>query len=425
MLLRFTFTLLLSLAAVVAVAQETWPRFRGPNGLGRQAGASPDVAWGEATPLWTAKLPGRGHGSPVVWRDKLFVTSGDDKNGATLLLSFDAKTGQEIWRQELAGETYSMHAFNSYGSSTPAVDGERVVISTGSTKTMHVAAFSHDGKPLWNREFAGYESSHGFGSSPILVNGLACLADDQMGDSSLIAINLATGDTAWQTPRPAGKAAYGTPCLLGEKSSGQQIIALSTAAGVAAFDVKSGEQAWQLTDVFSQRVVGSPLIAGNLLLATCGSGGSGKRLVAVKLPANGSEPELVYEPELAYELTRGVPYVPTPIAVGELLFLWHDGGMLTCVELATGETVWRERIGGKYFASPVQVGDAICNVSTDGELVAVAAGRDYKLLGKQALGEPSNATPAIANQRLYVRTESKLYCFGTASFASRSHSGSK
>jgi len=160
--------------------------------------------------------------------------------------------------------------------------------------------------------------------------------------------------------------------------------------------------------VFEDRVVGSPAVAAGLIFGNCGQGGGGKRMVAVRpgLPSNGNKPELVYDNR------RSMPYVPTPVACGRLLFLFSDSGVVTCLDAPSGDIHWQQRVGGKFFGSPVRVADRIYCMSRDGEMVVLAAADEYRLLGKFSLEEPSNSTPAIADGVMYLRTDSHLMAIG-------------
>ena len=145
-----------------------------------------------------------------------------------------------------------------------------------------------------------------------------------------------------------------------------------------------------------------------MILASCGSGNNGLVLIAMK-PINDGQ-----QPQEAYRLDSGVPNIPTPVVAGDLLFLWHDRGTVTCVNLATGEQYWRQRVGGRFHSSPVRVGDRLYCASLDGEVVVIAADKEYKLLARNKLDEPVQATPAVANNRIYFRTDSSLICLGQA-----------
>jgi outer membrane protein assembly factor BamB len=174
--------------------------------------------------------------------------------------------------------------------------------------------------------------------------------------------------------------------------------------GMAAVSLADGRPQWTAPCVLKMRSVSSPIVASGLILGTCGSGGGGNYLVTVRPPGRASD-----APRVVYEIRRSAPYVPTPVASGGLVFLWSDAGIASCVESASGQVIWQERVGGDFFASPVIADGKLINQSTRGEVVVLAAQREYRLLGRNPLGEPGNASPAVANGRLYLRTASQVF----------------
>ena len=215
------------------------------------------------------------------------------------------------------------------------------------------------------------------------------------GTSFLLALDRKTGDVRWQTPRNSSIASHSIPCVLQTESGPPQLIFTSTAHGITGVDVATGEELWSLPNVFEQRCVGSPVVAGESVLATNGNGAGANSLLAVK-PGP--------EPAAAYSVRRQAPYVPTPVVKGDLTFLWSDRGIVTCVDLASGDVHWRKRVGGNYFSSPVIAGDRLYCTDLDGVVVVLAADRKYELLGRNSLGDQCHATPAVAHGRMYQRT---------------------
>lgn len=393
--------------AVTNVCHADWPRFRGPNGQGLGQASVP-AKWEPANYRWTADLGGRGHGSPIVWDGQVYLTAA--KGEQAELICLDAVTGKNLWRRPLPSGPSHKHASNSDASTTPVAGDEGVFVSTYDGKNVTITALTHDGKRLWQTPLGDYQSSHGFGSSPVLVEGLLVIADDQQADSSVIALDAANGQEAWRTKRPSGKAAYATPCVVRWQGR-PTLITQSMAGGMAGLDVKTGQQKWALPELFPARCVSSPLLIGDIVIGICGGGGSGKQLVAVDLAQQ--------PPQEAYRLNKGLPYVPTPTVVDNRLYLWHDGGRIQCVDATTGQKLWQERIGGKFFGSAVAWEDKLLAVSMEGEAVVIRTGEDFEILARNDLGEPSEATPAIADGCLFVRTESKLHCIAPAEVASR------
>ena len=396
-------------AAAPAADVPQWPRFRGPNGEGHAAvdPAAIPVQWTEKDYLWKVDLPGGGHSSPVVWGDRLFVTSGLDDSGRRILLCLKTSDGSTLWKREFDSKTTSQNSLNSYATPTPAVDAERVYLCWATTEKHTFLAVDHNGKDVWRRELGPFVSQHGQGTSPAVFEDSVVLANDQDGKSFLLCVDARTGTTRWQNDRLSGRAAYSTPCLLRPDGRPAQWVFTSALHGVTGVDAATGKIEWEQGDAFPKRVVGSPAVGAGLVIGTCGEGSSGMHVIAVRPPASPGG-----KPEVAWKITKAAPYVPTPLIAGDLVFLWSDTGTVSCVRAATGEEVWRERVGANFYGSPVLVGDRQYAISIKGEVFVLKAGDKYELLAKNPLGEKSHATPAVAGGRMYLRTLSHLYAIG-------------
>lgn len=460
-LMRLLIFAAFALAALPCSAQE-WTRFRGPNGGGIATGdlTAIPARWSSGDYRWQVDLPGVGHSSPVIWGSRLFLTSGDSQSGARLVLCYDTEKGKRLWRRDFADDTHHTHQRNSYASSTPVVDAERVYVTWATPKRYTVVALDHDGHDLWRKDLGAFPATHGFGCSPILYEDLLLVPDDHKDGGSLVALDRRTGNVRWKKERGASKAAYSTPVVYEPPVGKTLVIFSNTADGLTAIDPATGETVWQLADVFPERCVGSPVVVGDLVLASCGSGGGGRVLVAAYAGAEldakkaaedptarngaatnrdarsesvtnaaggGTKSESksettseattegaksVGEDRIAYRVTRAAPYVPTPVAWDGLVFLWHDGGTVTCLDAASGQEHWRKRIGGSYSSSPICVAGRIYCVSHEGEVVVLAAEKEYRLLARNELEDLTRATPAVSGGRMYLRTATKLFCVG-------------
>ena len=240
-----------------------------------------------------------------------------------------------------------------------------------------------------------------------LLGDMVILANEQDGNSSVIALDRATGETRWRSDRRTEKAAYATPCVYQPDTGPAQLIVNSWAHGISSLDPATGKLNWEQA-VFKYRVVGSPAIAGGLVFGACGTGGVGRQMFAVR-PGNAATGA---EAEVAYELKGSLPYVCTPVAYGDLLFSWFDRGVVTCLDAPSGKIHWQERVGGNYFSSPVRVADRIYCISREGEVVVLAAKKKFKELSRVDLKERSNSTPAVADGTMYLRTVSHLMSLG-------------
>jgi len=398
-----------ALSTLSATAQE-WTRFRGPNGSGESEATTIPTVWTASDELWSTTLPGVGHSSPVLWGEKIFLLSADAEKGTRHVLCVSATDGKILWQKEYPSSVHPIHQLNSLASSTPVVDGDHVYCAWSTPEEFTLLALSHDGEPVWKANLGPFVSQHGFGTSPIIVDDLVIIANDQDADSFIVAVDRASGATKWKIARerlPEQNTSYSTPCILQSPGNPAELILCSRVHGVTSLDPKTGKTLWELAGVFKQRPVSSPIIVDGLVLATCGQGGGNNNLVAVDPEADGSEPKVVYQVD-----KTNAPYVPSLVAKGELVFLWGDRGIVSCMNAATGEILWRNRVGGDYFGSPVRVADAVYCISSEGEVAAVRASDKFELLGKSPLGDVSRSTPAIANGRMYLRTQSRLTAVG-------------
>lgn len=406
---------LLSLAAIClaapALAQE-WTRFRGPNGTGISEAASIPVQFTESEVNWRVKLPGAGHSSPVLWGSRIFLTTADGAAGKRHVLCLDAADGRVLWDRAYDFPRYPKHQLNSFASGSCCVDADYVYVPMATPDSVNLWAFDHNGKEIWKRELGKFQVNHGPAGSPIVIDDVVVMANDQEGGESFLAgVERATGRVLWRRERTSSDAgAFATPLVYRPKSGPAEVIFSSTSHGMTSLDPRTGELNWEAPALFTARCVASPVLFGDLVIQTAGTGGGPKQGVAVQ---PGSKKEGV-APKVAYRLTRDVSYVPTPIVYGEYLFLWGDAGIINCLKAATGERVWMERVGGNFFGSPVCVNGKLYAISAEGELVVVEAGGQFKVLGKTPLGEASKATPAVAGGVMYLRTESQLISVGGA-----------
>lgn len=415
----WTAVALLLLAAVLgpdvsAVAQadelqQNWSRFRGHNGSGQGGGLEFPAQWTDDDYLWKVDLPGKGHGSPTGWNRRVFVTAGDPDTGAATMLCFDAASGDALWSRTFDGARHKLHAGNSYGSATPAADAQRVYAAFSGRQEVNIVALTHDGQLLWSQRLGEFHGNHGFAASPVVVGDVVCLQVDNVEQGALVGLQADDGAVIWRAPRPAGKASYASPVLIETVQDGQSrraVISTSLTGGMQAVGLDSGEVIWDFGAIFPERCVGSPTVAGDLVVAACGSGGGGKTMVAVDVRADGGQGAV------KWQFSKNLPYVPTPLVdrQGRRLFTCQDRGVVSWYDLTTGETLWKKRIGGNYYSSPILAGGKIYCLSRAGEAVVLAAADKYRLLGRSELGEATHATPAIHQGRMYLRTESTLAC---------------
>lgn len=415
-LLTFAFLITLITLVSFAAAQE-WTRFHGPNGQGV---ATSD---GEGIPsTWTAKdydwqidLPGIGHSSPVIWGEKVFVLGADPKTAERYVVCIHAEDGSILWKRSFASATHHLHTRSSYASCTPAVDADRVYVAWSSPEEVTLMALTHDGEDAWSRDLGTWVSQHGFGTSPILYEGKVILSNQQQakqlkagqkpGASSMIAVDAKTGKDVWQSERTATNVCYTVPCLYTPQGGETQLICCSTGEGIYALDPDTGKKLWD-AGTLSMRTVASPILVGDKVFGSTGSGGGGNYVIAVQL---GDEPKLSYELKGKFK----APYVPTSVAKDGYVYFFYDKGFVSCVEAKSGEETWSQRVGAGFSGSPILVGDRIFAINEEGEVLVIAANsKQYDELGRTTLGQESRCTPAVSAGRLFLKTDSKLFAIG-------------
>jgi len=400
--------LLVFLASVSQIDAEEWSRFRGPSGAGISNAATVPVKWTEKDYNWKVKLPGAGHSSPVLWNNRIFLSCAETKTAKQMILCMNATDGGIVWQQDYPSSVYRHHRDNSFASSSPAGDEEGVYVTWTTPDEVTLVALSHNGHKKWRRNLGPFKSMHGSGTSPIVFNGLVVLANDQLGKAFLFAVDNKTGRTRWEVERRSGLTPASTPCIYRPEAGVPELIFTSTAHGITSVGPASGRTNWEVDDVFLDRCVGSPVFGHGLIIATYGFGSRGTRLVAVRPGSKGKN----IEPKLVYDIKKSVPLVPTLIVKDDLLFLWADDGTVTCVQVETGELVWRRRVDGSFYGSPVCVNGRIYCISKKGDVVVLAASDEFQLLARVPLGELSYATPAVCNGVMYIRTYSHLISIG-------------
>ena len=402
-------------ASVSISDPSNWARFRGPNGSGLSDADIP-AQWTDKDYNWKTTLPGGGHSSPVIWGDRIFLLCGNDQTGEHMVVCVNATDGSIRWNRSFRGRTYSHHQYNSYASSSPAVDEKRVYVCWSTPEEFTVTAFDHDGNQIWRNDLGAFVSQHGGGQSPMVYRNLLVVGDDQEGPQSyLFGFDRASGQMLWKIARGhSDKFSASTPCVFEPQDGPPQLIFASKAHGFTAVDPGSGRKIWELDRIFDARTVASPYVADGLIFCNCGDGPSGHALVAARPARDGKSAKV------AWDLHRAVPYVPTSIVKNGLLFYFTDNGVMTCAKAATGETIWKHRLDGNFFGSPVCAGNRIFILSKEGDAYVFAASDKFQQLAKNTLDlEDPNAqepplatTPAIAGGKMYIRTYTHLVSIG-------------
>ncbi|WDQ17318.1 PQQ-binding-like beta-propeller repeat protein [Rhodopirellula sp. P2] len=398
-------------------APSSWTQFHGPSSYGDAGAGTLPTKWSEDDYAWKVQLNARHVGSPVVAGNQVFLldTAVDpsDQSMTMDLVSMDVSTGKVLWRRSHAIEETHRHSRNTAASSTPVVHAGHVYFAYGDANHAELLAYDVNGEAVWSRDLGTWSGVHGFGASPVVIDSKLLLFNDQQssrleawqtpGKSSMLALDPKTGKTIWETPVTSTRPSYGVPT-----TDGQQLIGASTGDGIFGLDPETGKMLWSLK-VFNKRCCSSPLVVGDLAIGTCGSGGGGNYLSAVRIPKSESE-----QPEEAFRITTAAPYVPTPAVKGNLMFLVSDSGIATCIDWTQdGKKVWSKRLGGNFGASPIIVGDQLLAISLDGTAHVLSASDSATQAEKFDLGGPVGATPAFTEGRLFLRINDQLCCLKT------------
>jgi len=363
-----------------APASQDWPAFRGPDGQGHSSERGLPIEWSESSNIewsessniaWKTRVPGLGWSSPVVSGGKVWVTTAVEQRGISLrLLGFDAATGRELVNVEVFQVVASrgdINPKNSWASPTPIVDGDRVYVHFGADGT---AAVTTTGTVLWKQRFE-YQSQHGAGGSPVVYGDLLIFSCDGSDAAFVVALDKQTGKVKWKTNRrfPADQA-YTTPLVIrvGERD---QLISVG-AYRATAYDPLNGKEIWRVSyaDGFSN--VPRPVFAHGLVYIATGF--QQPSLLAVRPDGAGD----VTKTHLAWKLGRGAPLTPSPIVVGDELYVVTDGGIASCLDARTGAPIWQQRLGGTYSASPVFAGGSIYFSAEQGVTTVIAAGKEFR-----------------------------------------------
>ncbi|MDB6119503.1 MAG: hypothetical protein JWO08_3284 [Verrucomicrobiaceae bacterium] len=423
--MKATSALACLLATVSFANAADWSRFRGPNGTGVAETTGLPATVGDTDTLWKIEL-GKGWSSPVLWKEAVVVTA-ETQPGKRAIVAINAKTGKELWRHEEPFVEHKKHEFNSFASSSPFIDAERIYVNWSTGNTIQALALDHSGKALWhNDHVADYIHEHGTGVSAVVADGVMIVRaefDTEKGGkdlttepgqkewkSGIYGLDAKTGKQVWKLDLPNCLNTYSTPLVRDLPAGKHEFVCADTASGVFGIDTKTGKMNWQYNPGYKQRSLGSPALHNDVLFCTFGSGGGGKETAAIDLKAA--------KPTQLYDLGKGLPYVPSPLVVGDYMYLLGDGGILKCVEFKTGNPVYEERLNGskgssKFFSSPVAGDGKIYCGSQMGDVIVVKAGPKFEQLSASKLDSPINASFAIGDGRIYVRTEKMLYCAGS------------
>lgn len=386
---------------------DNWPCWRGPRGDGTSLEKSFPTHWsGTENVLWKVPIPGEGHSSPIVWEDRIFLTSALKDTEERILLALDRKSGKLLWQQTVVrAPLEAKNNENSYASATPATDGKRVYVTFLDRDDVVAAAYDLSGKPLWLARPGTFKSQWGFSHPPTLFEDKILIACYSKGENFVVALDPTDGKTVWKTSAENPSQSYSPP-LVRELAGKPQMIVPGNRA-VTSYDLRTGRVLWVVNGLASDSVI-TPVYheAANLVL-TCTSWPS-KVLCAIKPDGTGN----VTESKVVWKSPEGAPYVPSPIAVGDWFFTSSFAGKAAhCYEAATGKILWKEPMG-LHHASPVTANGLVYFLNDDGVAHVVRAGATFDLVARNELGEKTYASPALSRGQIFLRSFQHLYCIG-------------
>jgi outer membrane protein assembly factor BamB len=377
-----------------------WPQFRGPTGQGVSDERGLPLTWSETKNVrWKTPIPGRGWSSPVVQGDRIWLTTATEEGKSLRAIAVDRNTGAilqniEIFHLKSAKLTNSK---NSFASPTPVVEGDRVYVHFGAFGT---ACLTQSGEIVWKMRLEYDNGQHGTGGSPVLYDDLLILSCDGNDVQFVVALDKATGKVRWKKTRE-GYQAYTTPLVV-SLPGGDQVISPGALRAIA-YEPKTGKEIWQVKYGEGFSNVPRP-VYGDGLVFIC-TGFQQASLLAVRLDGRGD----VTKSKVEWRLDRGVPLTPSPLLVGNELYMVSDNGIATCVDAKTGQELWRARLGGNYSASPIYADGKIYFLSEDGESIVIAPGRELKHLATNQLDGPTLASMAVSSGSLFIRSATHLY----------------
>ncbi len=399
--------LLVAILAATAHAED-WPQWRGPRGDGRSAEAAFPTTWSRTENiLWRTPLPGPGHASPIVSGGKVFTVGANAETQERMLFCLDRATGKLLWQQMvLKAPMEKRHGENSYASSTPACDGERVFCTFLDGREVVVAAYDLAGKQLWLKRPGVFSSVHGFSSTPVLYKDKVIVNCDHDGDGYITALARTDGRELWHIDRPNKTRSYCTPLI--REAAGRMQMVLSGSKCIASYDPGSGKLLWIVNGPTDQ-FVASPVFSETTGLFYITGGFPDHHIMAIRPDGSGdvTGTHVVWH----HKATAGVSYVPSPIIEGGWFLLTDDRGFAHAFDAKTGAIVWTERFARSH-ASITSAAGLLYFLDDTGVCRVVKPADKFAVVATNALGEPTYASPALSNGQIFLRTDQALYCIG-------------
>jgi outer membrane protein assembly factor BamB len=428
---------LVFVSSAAASGNASWPQWRGPSGQGTSDEKNLPTEWSTTKNIkWKTPIAGRGHSSPIVWGNKIFLTTaiegalvpgakavkhmypegeflhpdsvGADHKHQFKVICINRETGKILWEQTaFEGTPYDdRHRKSSFAAATPATDGKYVYAYFG---TEGLYAYDMKGKLAWKADLGKIGTvGMGTGTSPILYENVVIVqADEEFGEKSfIVGLDKKTGKEVWRTPRKTIEVSWSTPLLVRTAKRAELITTGSEA--IVAYDPANGKELWRHKGVDSNAI---PSPVANSELVFISAGFPEKIAMAIAMGGSGDLTDKV-----VWKYAKGTAYVPSPILYGDYLYLTTDRGILTCLDARTGEVKYeggRVPVPATFTASPIAFEGKILMTSEDGDTFVIKAGPKHEIIGTNTVGEPVYASPAVADGNIFIRGEKSLYCIGS------------
>jgi outer membrane protein assembly factor BamB len=399
--------------AAATIRADEWPEFRGPTGQGLATASGLPLTWDQSSHVtWRRPIAGKGWSSPVVYQGQIYLTtsvpqSGDELGEQTLrTICLDARTGEPCWDVQVflqpANEQSKIHIKNSFASPTPLIDGRRVYVHFGPNGT---AALDLNGQLIWKTQEIQYDARHGGGGSPILSGRSLIFNCDGVERPFVVALDRDSGHEIWRTYRPEvepERFSFATPLEIDVQ--GQRQVVSPGSSVVCSYTPDTGREIWRVRYPKKWSIIPRPVFAHGLVYVCTGYEGPAE-ILAIRPDGAGD----VTDTHVVWRTKENVPHTPSPLIVGDKLFLLSDEGIASCRDAQTGKLHWRKRLSGNYSASPIYADGRVFFPSEDGECVVIAADVEFEELARNDLGEQTLASYAVGDGALFIRTAEHLY----------------
>ena len=403
--LNFILILLIINKGSVTQAQN-WPCWRGPNGDGTSSEINLPVRWDSVTNVvWKTLVPGKGYSSPIIWNERLFITTALQETQEKVLLCYDCKSGKLLWQKTVLKTSFEgKHDNNSYASGTPSTDGMKVYVSFLDGKDVVVAAYDFSGIQIWLQRPGTFLSPHGYSCSPVLFDDKVIINGDSQGDSFVAALSKADGHIIWKIPHAKPSHSFSTPIF--RKMAGKMQMIFCGNREIASYNPSDGSKYWFVNGP-SEDFCSSPVYNEKSGLVLVSSAWPLRNLVAIKPDGKGD----VTASHVVWQSRKGAYYVPSPVCTDDYLFTTMTTGQVHNIEVATGKILWAEDMGLQY-SSPVLADGLVYMPNDDGLITVIKPGPKFEYIAKNSIGERMNASPAISNGKIYLRGYQHLFCIG-------------